>query len=170
MHIIPLLSSSSCLTDYPSIPTKFFFKWTEFLTTQVGGREAGGLTRFYTGLMSSEPQTACSQPGKKRGPQSGFNPPHDWNWEVIFHMCTAVTVPELDSRYPFFFTSPWTCEKGLMENTIVAFQWLYSTSVGALSVWANVVLLQSLLGFLPPLLLPERDKWQNHVRLVMQRG
>lgn len=103
MHIIPLLSSSSCLTDYPSIPTFFFFKWTEFLTTQVGGREAGGLTRFYTGLMSSEPQTACSQPGKKRGPQSGFNPPHDWNREVIFHMCTAVTVPELDSRYPFFF-------------------------------------------------------------------
>ena len=40
----------------------------------MGVREAGELTRFYTGLMSSEPLTTCSQ--SERRPQSGFNTPH----------------------------------------------------------------------------------------------
>lgn len=56
--------------------------------------EAGGLTCFYIGLMSLEPQTACSQATEWFQYTS-----HDWNWEVIFHMCTPVRAPELNSMY-----------------------------------------------------------------------
>lgn len=42
-------------TEYASMPAKM-----NRIPQDVGG-EAGGLTRFYTGLMSLEPQTACSR-------------------------------------------------------------------------------------------------------------
>lgn len=102
-------------------------KWTEFLRTQIGGVEAGGLTRF---LHRSDVLGASDSMFAEWFQYTS----HDWNREVIFHMCTPVRAPALDSTYLFFFTSPWTCENGLMENTIVAFQRLYSTSMGALLV------------------------------------
>lgn len=57
LHIIPLLPFLLC-TEYPSMPAK-----NEQNSSGRGwvGGEAGGLTRFYIGLMSLEPQTACSQ-------------------------------------------------------------------------------------------------------------
>lgn len=105
---------------------------------------------------------------------------HDWNRKVFLffflHMSTLVRIPALDSRYDFFPppSSEWV--EALMENTIVAFQRLYGTIRGALSVWADAVCCSLcrfvffFVFFLPLPPFPEKDKWQNHVRLAMQRG
>lgn len=50
-----------------------------------------------------------------------------------FSLVLTIRVPDVDSmQVSFLFTSPSTCENGLMENAFVAFQWKYSEHAGAL--------------------------------------
>ncbi len=95
---------------------------------------------------------------------SWLNPKSDFS-----HVHTPVRVPEVDSRCHFFFQPlPEPVKMDWWKTPLLHFS--NSTSMRALSVWADVVCCSLCRVFPPRLQLPERDKWQNHVRLVMQRG